>query len=84
MMVELDIQSELVISDLPLFTSTTASVEAPSSGPTSFLMELLLEVEDDDVDPELSVQYASKNEGLLSVNGSLGTRVRLCKHYIIF
>jgi hypothetical protein len=34
-------------------------------------MELLLEVEDDVVDPELSVQYASKNEGLLSVNGSL-------------
>jgi hypothetical protein len=34
---------------------------------------LLLEVEDDDdgVDSELSVQYASRNEGLLSVNRSL-------------
>ena len=43
----------------------------PPSGPTSFLMELLLllaDVEDDDADPELSVQYASRNEGLLSVN----------------
>jgi hypothetical protein len=29
---------------------------------------LLTDVEDVDVDPELSVQYASRNEGLLSVN----------------
>jgi hypothetical protein len=29
---------------------------------------LLDDVEDDDADPELSVQYASRNEGLLSVN----------------
>src|ERR671915_2519064 len=59
-----------VISDLPLFTNTTASVDAPSPGPTSFLIGLLslLEAEEEDVDLELSVQYASRNEGLLSVN----------------
>src|SRR5918992_1087278 len=34
-----------VISDLPLLTSTTASVDAPSPGPTSFLRELLLLLE---------------------------------------
>src|ERR671910_721238 len=62
-----------VISDLPLFTNTTDSVDAPSPGPTSFLIGLLLllEVEEEDVDLELSVQYASRNEGLLSVNGLL-------------
>src|SRR5918993_4792747 len=62
-----------VISDLPLFTNTTASVDAPSPGPTSFLIGLLslLEAEEEDVDLELSVQYASRNEGLLSVNGLL-------------
>src|SRR5918997_2456317 len=61
-----------VISDLPLLTSTTASVDAPSPGPTSSLIELLLVPDDDseEVDSELSVQYASKNEGLLSVSES--------------
>jgi hypothetical protein len=65
----------LVISpqeDLPLLTSTTASVDAPSPGPTSSLIELLLlpDVENEEVDSELSVHYASKNEGLLSVSDS--------------
>jgi len=44
-----------VISDLPLFTTTTASLDAPSPGPTSFLMELLLLLTDvEDVDVDLS------------------------------
>src|ERR671914_2604133 len=61
-----------VISDLPLLTRTTARVDAPSPGPTSSLIELLLLPDvDEEVVSELSVQYASKNEGLLSVSNSL-------------
>ena len=59
-----------VISVLHLFTNTIARVEVPSPGPTSFFSWLVLADDDDDgvvTVVVLSVQYASRKEGTLSV-----------------